>query len=276
MKFILVRFTHGSGGKFLSSVLQTSNVVDHWCATLQSHKYDSYWPQLVQQYIQRSFPRQHELALRSEPHIPYCCDLYSTSRERGYDVDLDQYLGHANICRDHRLLACAHGDIYCNLVFNRPRMPKFCDGMPAVNIIVSTRREQDWLDRTLWSKHFIRTDHEIIFAPDDPDYCHTTRLPDVIRYANRSRWPLSQSENLYQDLVVNNATRDWYMNPEKFEAWDLDHSVDSYNFPLWSFFNRDLFRHHVQQVFDKFSLGEPDLELLEQIRTTWTSSQHGF
>lgn len=37
-KFLITRFTHGAGGKFLSSVLQTSKNVDHWNNLIESYK----------------------------------------------------------------------------------------------------------------------------------------------------------------------------------------------------------------------------------------------
>lgn len=37
-KFIITRFTHGSAGKFLSTVLQTSTEIEHWSAIVQSQK----------------------------------------------------------------------------------------------------------------------------------------------------------------------------------------------------------------------------------------------
>jgi hypothetical protein len=37
--FLVVRFTHGSGGKFLSTVLQTSAQIDHWSGILESKNF---------------------------------------------------------------------------------------------------------------------------------------------------------------------------------------------------------------------------------------------
>jgi hypothetical protein len=276
MKFLLVRFTHGSGGKFLSSVLQTSSVVDHWCATLQSYKHQPCWPTLIDQYIRRSFPGDHQMALRSEPHVPYNCDLYSTSRDRGHDVDLEQYLQHARDTNDYRLLACQSQQLVCNLVFNRPQVPLFCHGMPAVSITALTKRERDWLDRTLWNKHFVTVNDEIIYAPDDVDYCNFTRLPDVIKYKNTSRWPRSHEPRLKQEFVIDNFTRDWYFNPEKFRDWDSQHGIENYLIPLESFFSQDRFQHHIQGIFDRFKLGYPNLDLIETARGMWAENQCKF
>lgn len=276
MRFLLVRFTHGSGGKFLSSVLQTSSVVDHWCSTLQSHKNTTYWLQLLAQYTKRSFPRDDAAALHTEPHVPYCCDLYSASRERGQDVDLRQYLAHAHERNDYRLLACRDQQLICNLIFHRAQVPMFCFGMPAVTISVSTDREQKWLDKTQWKKHFIVTDTEIIHAPDDIDYCHITCMPDVIKYNNISRWSKDQEPMLKQKFLTKNTTRDWYFNIEKFYTWDNQHGIDNYFIPLASFFSREKFQDHVKFIFNKFDLGCPDLSAIDLVRQIWVDNQIEF
>jgi hypothetical protein len=38
LPFILTRFTHGSAGKFLSTVLQTSDQIEYWSVIVQSQK----------------------------------------------------------------------------------------------------------------------------------------------------------------------------------------------------------------------------------------------
>jgi hypothetical protein len=127
-RFIITRFTHGSGGKFLSSVIQASNTVDHWSTVLQFNKTNEIFPKLVEHYFNRSFFIDHSSSLRNEPHCPYNTDLYSVSYERGNDVALEQLLAHAYYVNDARFLDSWHKNRLLNLIFNKPQTPRFCDG----------------------------------------------------------------------------------------------------------------------------------------------------
>ena len=103
-KFIVTRFTHGSAGKFLSTVLQTSDKIDHWSAIIQEQKNTSLYEHVTLEYVARSFPVDHTQYLKSEPMVPYNTDLYSTSFFRGSDVSLDQYFLNAIHKQDSRIL----------------------------------------------------------------------------------------------------------------------------------------------------------------------------
>ena len=46
-KILVTRFTHGAGGKFLSTVLQTANNVDHWNRIIESYKNHPLFTELV-------------------------------------------------------------------------------------------------------------------------------------------------------------------------------------------------------------------------------------
>jgi len=71
--FLITRFTHGSGGKFLSTVLQTSILIDHWSAIVQSQKEKSELiEEVTLQYVMRSFPKEHAMHMQLEPIFRLC------------------------------------------------------------------------------------------------------------------------------------------------------------------------------------------------------------
>mgnify|MGYP003341215470 FL=1 len=144
--FILTRFTHGSAGKFLSSVLQTSGEIDHWSSIIQDNKYNTdIFRSLVLQYTSRSFPKDHTAHMRTEPMVPYNIDLYSSGYPRGSDVTLQQYLENARNKNDIRLLKGISSNLKINLIFHKPCPPVFCDNSNAVTITITSDKEKNWL-----------------------------------------------------------------------------------------------------------------------------------
>ena len=89
---IITRFAHGAAGKFLSTVLQTSELVDHWSLVVKHQKsVNKYVKETTLVYCDRVFPSDHSLHMLNEPLVPYCTDLYSSTFDRGHDVTADQY-----------------------------------------------------------------------------------------------------------------------------------------------------------------------------------------
>lgn len=274
--FIITRFTHGSGGKFLSSVIQTSNAVDHWFTALQNHKHHEIFPQLIKHYFDRCFPLDHSLAIRNEPHCPYCTDLYSGSYPRGNDVTTEQFLAHAHQVNDTRFLNSWYQDRFVNLIFNKPEIPRFCDNSSVVTITIETEAEQQWVYQTLWRKHWIELEEELIYAPDNPEYCHMTTLSQVLKFNNPSRYPATEKSRLWNEFVLQNHTRHWYLDHDKFQSYDRCHGLHNVFIALRSFFDRDQFIHNIDHIVREFSLDPINLDLVDTMRSIWVSRQIAF
>lgn len=273
-KFILTRFTHGSAGKFLSSVLQTSNQVDHWSTIIQSNKQQpDLFKLLILQYTQRSFPADHAQYLRSEPMVPYNIDLYSTGYPRGNDVTLEQYILNAQNKNDTRLLECIRLDLQTNLIFNKPQTPVFCDGSNVVTVTVTSQQEKKWLYSTLWSKHFLEDKGEIRYLPSDPDYCSFYSLIPVLTYNNQYRFSLTDKKKLYNDYVINNHTNSWYFDPAKFTDHDKTHNLNNVFITLDEILLPTKFLSAIEKLFKHFDLGNPNLELISSMHQIWLNRQ---
>lgn len=272
-KFILTRFTHGSAGKFLSSVLQTSDIIDHWSATIQRYKHTELFESLVVEYVRRSFPLNHSQHLMSEPMVPYNIDLYSTGFSRGNDLTLTRYLEHADKKQDVRLFRAVDNNLIMNLVFNKPQVPIFCHGSDVVTITVTTKQEQEWLYKTLWSKHFLEIDETIRYLPSDPYYCNYNSLVPVLTFNNPYLFTKQDKDKLYEKYVINNHTNPWYFDPDQFEVFDLDHKLNNLFVRLDEILSVDKFLNAVKRIFNKFHLGDPDLLLIEQMHQIWVSRQ---
>jgi hypothetical protein len=273
LPFILTRFTHGSAGKFLSTVLQTSDQIDHWSVIVQSQKDTDLFESVVDEYVRRSFPCDHTQHLRLEPMVPYNTDMYSTGFSRGNDVTLDQYLTNAHEKRDVRLFECIKHNRIVNLIFHKPTIPLFCRNSKSVTITVTTDEEKQWLFKTLWIKHFLETKDSIRILSSDPEYCNFVSLPTVLKFANQYIYPISDKEILYQTLVLNDPTNSWYFDPEKFIKSDKENNISNVFIKLSDMLDKNKFLKVIPLLFEKLELEEPNLRSIESVHNIWLTRQ---
>jgi hypothetical protein len=275
-KFLVTRFTHGSAGKFLSSVLQTSINVNHWSAIIEAYKSNDLFEKLVLEHTNRSFPKDHALHLKCEPMVPYNTDLYSVGYPRGNNVTLDQYIENAVVKNDTRLLTCIDNKWLINLIFNKPNIPIFCQGSRAITITVTTEIEKQWLYKSLWSKHFLETSAEIRYLPSDPEYCSFYSLPVVLQFNNQYLFSKNQKEQLYQDYIINNRTNCWYFDPERFAKFDKTYYLNNVFIELNTILTPGKFITKIENIFDTLQLNQPNLKLIQKMHQLWLSRQISY
>ena len=275
-KFIITRFTHGSAGKFLSTVLQTSNRIDHWSAVVQAQKNTELYNPVTLEYVDRSFSKDHSRYLQAEPMVPYNTDLFSVGYPRGNNITLDQYVDHAKKKNDIRLFNCIDQNFLVNLIFNKPILPMFCQHSQAVTITVTTDKEKQWLFKTLWSKHFLETDTKIYYLPSSPEYCNFQSLPTVLRFNNQYCFPLEQKEQLYQKYVVNNYTNNYYFEPEKFTEFDNANSINNVFIKLADILDSEQFDSAILTIFAQLGLENLNSNLVSQMHKIWLSRQLSY
>jgi hypothetical protein len=271
LDFLIVRFTHGAAGKFLSTVLQTSELVDHWSAIIQQEKKTSSNVDLLTlEYIRRSFPKNLKYHLMNEPMAPYNSDLYSCGFERGNDVSLKDLIEHATRVNDNRLLSLLGTNIRCNLIFHKPNVPEFCKRADVVTILVETKQEQEWLKKTLWNKHFVETNREIRYIPNDPKLCNFKSLPTILKFQNEYKFDLVQKDEVYEKYVVNDHTNKQYFDRNNFTEPN-NHFIN-----LRDFFSKIDFLNSVQRIFQYFNLGNVNIELVSTMYDIWWSRQYDY
>lgn len=275
-KFIITRFTHGSAGKFLSTVLQTSDKIDHWSVVVQSQKNTELITPVTLEYVNRSFPKDHSRYLQAEPMVPYNTDLYSVGYPRGDNITLDQYVAYALEKNDIRLFTSIDNNRLANLVFHRPTLPKFCVASKAVTITVTTDKEKQWLFNTLWSKHFLEIKNKIYYIPSDPQYCNFQSLPTVLRFNNQYCFPLEQKDELYQKYVIGDHTNSYYFEPEKFTEFDSTNGIDNVFIKLSDILNADQFLLAISKIFLQLGLETPNSILISQMHKIWLSRQISY
>jgi hypothetical protein len=272
--FIVTRFTHGSAGKFLSTVLQTSKNVDHWSTIVQKQKeINEFVDEVTLQYVNRSFPKEHAYHMQFEPMVPYCCDLYSPSYPRGQQVTIQQYRDYALKVNDTRLESCLNKNLIANLIFHKPQISDFCSRAKVVTILVQTELERKWLHNTLWSKHFLEKDNNIYYLPNAPDYCSFSSLSTILKFQNKYKFASNEKEELFDKYVINDHTNSWYNDPSKFTKFDKSKQLDNHFINLADFFDVGKFILAMTNIFEYFNLGNVDQSLVTKMHNIWWTRQ---
>jgi|LakMenEpi03Aug12_release.lakeMendotaPanAssembly.Ray.scaffolds.fasta_scaffold324029_2 hypothetical protein len=268
IKFLITRFPHGAGGKFLSTILQTSIDVDHWNHVIENHKNHKLFYDLNLAYVNRSFSANPAEHMQKEPIAPYDTSLFSSTYNRGNDVTKKEILDHARAINDHFLLDACIQEKYINLVINKPNFPKFCENSPAITITTESDSEINWLRTTLWNKHFLEDQENIYYLPEHPMYCSFKSLPKILEYNNKSVFSSADKEKIINEKIINNQMLQFYQNKQNFLE-----SENNYFIPLSSFFNVNDFSAHIEHIFNKFNLRGLDLQLINDLHKIWLSRQ---
>ena len=69
--FFVLNFALGSGGKFTNSILQTSDQIGHWDIEVNRAKNKNSFADKFLKYIKKSFPKDLNNHLKSEPCLPF-------------------------------------------------------------------------------------------------------------------------------------------------------------------------------------------------------------
>jgi len=266
---IITRFPHGAAGKFLSTILQTSNNVDHWSTVVQHQKnIKQYVKETTLAYCHRAFPKDHNLHTQNEPMVPYSTDLYSSTFDRGQDVTFDQYCGQNNI----RFKECTKQKLHANIIFNKSKLPVFCNNAKVLTVLLTTEQEQNWVYKALWSKHFIENKDTIIYSPSSPMHCHLSTVPKLLEYKPEFCFDISRKQELYKEYILNNKTVVQYKQPHDL----FNNNVNNMFFNISDLFDVDLFIATMEKVFDKFDLGILNSVLVSEMYQLWWSRQSSF
>jgi hypothetical protein len=270
---IITRFTHGSAGKFLSTVLQTSKYVDHWSSVVQHQKeLDELYEQTTIEYVKRSFPKDHSLHMLSEPMVPYNTSLYSTGYPRGNNVTYNEYCSQV----DNRMDICKSKQLLANIVFHKPNIPLFCKNSRTVTIMTTSKREQEWVHSTLWSKQFLETEEEIIKLDLSPDHCSFSSLPNILKYNPEYKFSLANKEQIFEKFVVGDHCASWYTDYKFFTEFDKTLELNNMFVDLENFFNVDRFVNSIIEIFSHFDLGTVNIDLIKSMHKIWLSRQHAY
>lgn len=225
---------------------------------------------LARVHAQRSFPKKHDFHLRAEPIAPYDTSLWSSTYDRGHDLELTDLQEYYQLNPDPYLEDGIRRDLYINIIFNKIQLPKFCAGSFTVTLVIDGIRSLDWAQRSLWHKHFIELDDKIIYCPNHPLYCPEASIPTVSRYQNQCEFDIDQKSQLMERYI--------YQNPAWQQFTDIAKSNDDSNYflPISALFNLDQLVQHFTNIAQILNWSDFDCQILSTVQKSWMDSQLSY
>ena len=249
--FVVVRFAAGSGGKFISTMLQNSNDVAHWNSELEQLKNTTKFQSSLVNYLETVFPEDPKKHLRVEPDLPYVFDFYSATYDRGNDITYEEY------CEHHRIGKCDYffehiaKDKKANLLTHKSQVTKFMEGSVFVNIIVDSNRALNWTQKMLWDKHYQVIDKNTVrLLHHDPATCNIRRSHLVEKYYNGSSYiTVSSIEDFYNKEIIDRQEIQMFHDTTKLYSHSSNSTVTNLEFHLDNIFDEDLTIANFETIF---------------------------
>lgn len=161
--FITINYAKGSAGKFLISLLMSSDSAAHYDPNVKT-KDDKI------EYIKRSFVSDVSNWLLNEPSdkLAWNINFVSNSYPRGNDLTLDNFL---QLCKVH-CTEWFHKSVKDNkkiiIPWHKDYFPIYL-GKDTISIYLD-QESIKWFARAVWSKHYAISNNKIHIKENDPSY----------------------------------------------------------------------------------------------------------
>lgn len=273
--FVVVRFAAGSGGKFVSTMLQNSNDIAHWDSQLEQIKNTTIFQSSLVDYLETAFPSDPKKHLRVEPDLPYVFDFYSATYDRGNDVTYEEY------CEYHRIGKCDYffdhiaQNKKANLMTHKSQVTKFMEGSVFVNIIIDSSRALEWTQKMLWDKHYQVIDKNTVrLLHHDPATCNIRRSHLVEKYYDGSSYITVDSVEAFYNKEIVQRPEIWrFQDTGDLYAHPSNNTVVNLEFNLDNIFDEDLTIANFETIFQQANLAVPRLDLLRSTYRVWWPRQ---
>jgi hypothetical protein len=256
MKFIVVRFAPGSGGKFISTLLQLSPDVNPWSDEIHSTQ--------VTDWFKQRFTGDFVNWLKLEPEIPYQTNFVSNRFDRGNDITVDTALELLN----NDLLFQQHwrNNKKICLILNKSQIPQWIQGnCSIVNVAVDGVDSKKWVNRCRLNKQFLRKNNNTwIIKQDHPDYCSQMRSAMAQKFNNPREFSGTAGEFL-KKYVVNDPLVSMFTDPDAIVAHASNNNEQQIFINLSEFIQPNKSATAVERICQQLNIQIPNLELVEQL-----------
>lgn len=234
-KFLIVRFLPGSGGKFLSSILQLLDGVCCWDPELDFYKQCADTQNIVG-WFQTKFTQNWKEYLKIEPEVPYHLDFISNRFSRGDDITLSDLLDRNRSTGDDLFQSQFYGDGQIPLILNKSRIPcAYQNNSQIVNMLIDSPHARSWVARARARKLFYEIEPgKFVLKQDHPDYCSEKRKILASKFDNPKLIQTSKFRFIKQ-FVVNYPGIGEFSDIKSMLKDPSNRTCDQHIFPVSSF-----------------------------------------
>lgn len=258
-KFLVVRFAPGSGGKFLSTLLQCSDSVHAWDDELVQAKQQNDHDKIFN-YVVSKFTDDFINWQKIEPEVPYQTDFVSNRFPRGDDITFEQ--AQELLVNDSKYQHDIHANGSIALILNKSQIPQWLwKKAVVVNIVIDSINSKKWFHRARFAKQFIRFNDSYIVKQEHEDFCSPKRTVLAAKFANEKVYTGSWY-SFAKKYIVGDSIGKMFTSPAQIIAHPTNSQVDNLFFNLSNYFNENKFVDEFQHLCDLLNIAPVSADLL--------------
>lgn len=255
MKFIIVRFAPGSGGKFLSTLIQLSPDVNPWDAQVQNTQ--------VVNWFKDHFAGDFINWLKLEPEVPYQTNFVSNRFSRGDNISTQDALN--LLSNDQLFQQHWHNDKKICLISNKSRVPDWVkNNCQVVNLVIDNVQSKKWTSRCRLHKQFLKQGDQWIIKQDHPDFCSSARSALAKQFNNPTTYSGTTIEFL-KTYIVNDPLIKTFTQPSTILVDESNQSEQQYFVQLSNLIDPSKTASAIQIICEQLGIRCPNLELVQEL-----------
>lgn len=264
MKFVIVRFAPGSGGKFLSTLLQLSPSINPWDSQIHSNQ--------VVEWFKNHFTEDFVNWLKIEPEVPYQTNFVSNRFNRGDNINTQEAL---ELLSDDQIFQKHwNNDKKICLISNKSRVPNWIQGQcQIVNLIIDDVQSKKWTSRCRLNKQFLKHGDQWIIKQDHPDFCSSTRSLLAKQFNNPTTFSGTTVDFLRQ-YIVNDPLIKIFTNKAAVLADESNQYEQQYFVQLSQLINPKYTSMAIENICNQLDIQCPDLNLVDILAQHYYQIHH--
>ena len=264
-KFLIIRFAPGSGGKFLSTLLQCSKSVHAWDEELVIAKKENDHHKIVR-YFASKFTTNFKDWQKNEPEIPYQTDFVSNRFSRGDNITFEQ--AQKLLVNDSKYQTDFHNHGQLVLILNKSQIPAWLWGRSnVVNIVIDTKDSKKWFHRARFQKQFIKTtNNSYIIKQEHEHFCSPKRSKLASQFDNEKVF-YGSWYSFAKKYIINDPIGKLFSVRSSIVSHPTNVNVNNFFFDLSTYLDSGEFVEKFQELCDQIDLESiPHALVLEIIK----------
>jgi hypothetical protein len=266
-KFLIVRYANGAAGKFLTTLLMSSESVAHFDPEVEQNK----TAEACLTYAQGHFVPNTKEWLKYEPKHNEAWNLHHISSNylRGEELSNTEFLQVTKQNATEYFWKCVDQQKLISVAWHKLSVPEFFKSAKFITIILDDASIK-WYHRARWYKEYGIKDGLIHIKQHDPSYNNSNLKVYYDRYHN----PYQVDQHPYsfiKENIINSETKKLFKNQQLF----ADQPVSQEFINLSSILDLDQCIESVNRICKNFGLGPIHTDIIVNNHRHWISC-HNF
>ena len=259
--FFVLNFAPGSGGKFVNSILQTSDKIGHWDIELNRAKNTNSFADKFLKYIKESFPTNLGTHLKKEPSMPFSFKEFSSISFRGKNLSYTQVM--KTLEHEPYIKEIFSNNQKLSLFLHR-EADKFLQDSDIVTMCIDSKYAKRFTQKACIHKRYEIGENYILYKSHHPDYCNSQSADLARKYIDENK--------PYRNISKIKFLKTEILNKKIYEPYENLHGkgiISTTNIITDTFTATKEFR----KIFNDYNLGNFNEDLIAEAHNLWFKAQ---